>query len=296
MIIKRIVYLIILELLLVEACTPQSPTGTNTPTQSPATTQTTTVLLPVISGVSDQTQVFGTPSPQPTLTTTSKPAIGIKRTPGTEEVDKGISPAYDVYISKNFTGAVCGWDTNAGGFSRLAWVSVFYNVRFSIPPAGWPSDEQFPGDIATGDQESTSEIADYAFCPTYEGDQVYQCFLTVGPHPFETGIYVDIPDPDELPPVSLVETPDPLDDGPVMDLHYYIWGSTIGDIIIRAGDGHLGDCDGIGGPFLLPPYQTFPISWQRVVLGEEFSKEFGYQYDDGSTETYTVHFIPVINK
>ena len=209
---------------------------------------------------------------------------------------EGISPAYDIYIGRNFAGAACQWDINAGGFSRLAWVSVFYNVRFKIPPAGWPADKPFEGDIASGDEQSISEIADYAFCPTYEGDQVYQCFLTVGPNPFEVRLNVELPELNDLPPVPLVPTYDPLDDGPRMDLKYFIWGSTKGSIIIRGGDGHLGDCDGMGGPFLLPPAQTFSISWKRVVRGEEFTREFGSIYDDGSKETWTVHFVPVRTK
>lgn len=71
-------------------------------------------------------------------------------------------------------------------------------------------------------------------------------------------------------------SPDPLDDGPAMGLKYYIWGSTISDIFTQGGDGHLRDCDGMGGPFWLPPTQTFPNSWMQVVQGEEFIKEFSY--------------------
>jgi hypothetical protein len=241
----------------------------------------------------DQTPTFTTSSSQ-SVTPTTPPTLSaiIKLTPDTEEPGEAISPAYDVYIGRNYVGVACGWDTNAGGFSRLAWVSMFYNVRFSIPPAGWPSDQSFPGDIYSGDQESITELADYAYCPVYEGDEVYQCTVYEGPNPFEAVIYVDTPEPDEIQPVSLVETPDPLDDGPVMGLHYSL--STVGEVI-NAGT-ELGKCDGMGSQCGWPALQTFPISWQRVVLGEEFIKEFGYQYDDGSMETYTVHFVPVISK
>jgi hypothetical protein len=283
---KRIVTLIILGPMVDEACTPQSPTVTINTILPTTVTQTTTVLLPAITGAPEVTQVFATPSSQVIL-----PII----TPGTVEEGEGISPAYDIYIGRNLVEVACGWDTNAGGFSHVTWVSVFYNVRFSTPPADWPFNEPFPGDIYSGDQESTTELADYGYCPEYEGDQVYQCAVTEGPNPFETTIYVDTPEPVELDlvPVPLVGTPDPLDDGPVMGLHYS--ALEVGVTVIFAGT-PLGSCDGIGVLGGWPAPQTFPISWQRVVLGEEFIKEFGYVYDDGSKETYTVHFIPIINK
>jgi hypothetical protein len=292
---KRIIYLMVLVLLVVEACTPQSPTATVTLTPSTITTQTPTSILPIETRSPDQTKIFETSSPQlvtPTITPTLSAIIEI--TPGTGEDDEAVSPAYDVYIGRNYVGVPCGWDTNAGGFLRLAWVSIFYNVRFSIPPVGWPSDEPFPGDIYSGDDESITELADYAYCPQYEGDEVLECSVYEGPKPFKAIIYVDTPEQEEFDfvPVSLVETPDPLDDGPVMGLHYYLWD--IGEVINAGTD--LGKCDGMGSSCGWPAPQTFPISWQRVVLGDEFIKEFGYQYDDGSTDTYTVHFIPVISK
>jgi len=229
------------------------------------------------------------------------PASGsISRNPPLSgQTQENLSPAYDIYIGFNLVGAPCGWDQNAGGFSRLAWVSDFYNVRFTLPPDGWNGESPFESDMVDDEAWSVTELADYAWCPTYESDQVYQCFVTEGPYPFESYIYVRHFLDFELDEIPLLIPPvtDPLDEGPDLYLAYHIWGS-VGDhwpTILCSGDGHLGDCAGVACAEALPPEQVWPISLQRVKKGEEFLKEFGSIDEDGDQITWSVHFVPVQN-
>ncbi len=209
---------------------------------------------------------------------------------------KGFSPVYDIYIGMNRAGAPCGWDQNAGGFSRLAWVSVFYNIRFTAPPAGWTGTPPFESEIAGGEDWNVTELADYAWCPNYESDQVYKCSATEGPYPFKTHLYVRTFAKGELIELPQLVSPvtDPLDEGPELYLAYQVWGSDMdAQTIVSAGDGHLGSCEGLGGADLLPPDQVWAISWRRVMKGEEFTKEFGSLDEDGTQVNWSVHFVPV---
>lgn len=225
-----------------------------------------------------------------------------------------LSPAYDIYIGFNMGTRSCGYE-NPGGFKRLAWVSTFLNVRFTAPPTGWSGKTPFESEIASGQDTSITELADYAFCWTWEGDKKYECFVTNGPNPFEAHLSLYEYDPSApgspqawmeeaekqwmvmIPPVT-----DPLDRGPDLYLEYsidYPMGAPPEKrVILRAGDGHLGDCAVFGGPEPWLPRVIIPISWQRVMKGQEFSKEFGGTQEDythwGENPglKWTVRFVP----
>gem|GEM_PF-2366480 len=228
------------------------------------------------------------------------------------------SPAYDIYIGFNMGTKSCGYE-NPGGFKRLAWVSMFTNVRFTAPPAGWSGKTPFESEIASGQDSSITELADYAFCWTWEGDKKYECHVTAGPNPFEAHLSIYEYDSsargsqrqwkEEWEKQWMVMIPpatDPLDQGPDLYLEYSIdyppGAPPEKRVIIRAGDGHLGDCAVFGGPEPWLPRLVFPISWQRVTKGQEFIKEFvGTQEDydhwgDNPGLKWTVHFVPAKTK
>jgi len=229
-----------------------------------------------------------------------------------------VSPAYDIYIGFNMGTKSCGYE-NPGGFKRLAWASMFSNVRFTAPPAGWSGKTPFESEIASGQDSSITELADYAFCWTWEGDEKYECHVTAGPNPFEAHLSIYEYDysargsqrewKEEWEKQWMVMIPpatDPLDEGPDLYLEYSIDYPTGAPpekrVIIRAGDGHLGDCAVFGGPEPWLPRVILPVSWRRVMKGEEFIKEFvGTQEDyehwgDNPGLKWTVHFVPARNK
>lgn len=279
-----------------------------TPLRTPAAaTPTATLLSAAASGGEGAGQA---PTAQPSPISPTSPAAAEETAspeqPKEQPTDTSLSPAYDIYIGFNVGEVTCGWD-NPGAFSRLAWVSAFHNVRFSAPPEGWSGEFPFESEIAEGEDESLSELADYAFCPTWEGDNTYECFVTEGPNPFEAHLDVYYPSPftedqEQRWMTMMPLVTEPLDEGPDLYVEYsieYPAGVPAEErIILHAGDGHLGDCSVFGGPDMWLPRFIFPIAWQRLMKGEEFIKEF-----IGSAEDYahwgenaglkwTVHFVP----
>ncbi len=227
----------------------------------------------------------------------------------TQNTTSSLTPPYDISIGFNMGTRSCNYDT-AGNFSRLAWVSMFENVRFTAPPPAWTGETLFESELI-GEDSSLSELADYAFCWTWESDAVYDCFVTEGPNPFLANLDVFLPSPEteEWQQRWMTVAPlatDPIDRAADLYLIYEISypdeASPEEQIIIRAGDGHLGDCDMLGGPNVWLPHLIFPIPWQRLMKGEEFIQDFV-----GSPEDYevwgdvpglkwTVHFVPSESK
>ncbi len=271
-------------------CTPLASTGAVTPT---------TAGLPGASAA--QGGEIAGPGDAPTTQSaaTSPP-------PEPLSADSALSPAYDIYIGFNMGTRACDYET-PGRFSRLAWVSAFHHVRFTAPPSGWSGETPFESELI-GEDYSISELADYAYCWTWEGDSQYACFVTEGPNPFagEVHVYVPSPEREEWEQRWMTVAPlasDALDQGQDLYLEYGVSYPEDAPpekrIVIRAGDGHLGDCDMLGGPSMWLPRVIFPVPWQRIMKGEEFVQEFV-----GSAEDYevwgdvpglkwTVHFVPV---
>jgi len=288
-----IIAVVVLLIVPISGCVRLPPTATATPT----TTLSSGALPSQDDGINSPGQ---TPNVQPAPTSPQHTAL---------DTDVALSPAYDIYIGFNMGTRSCDYDT-PGEFSRLAWVSVFHNVRFTTPPAGWSDKTPFESELI-GEEYTLSELADYAFCWTWESDEKYDCFVTEGPNPFagELHVYVPFPETEEWEQRWMTVAPlatDPLDQGQDLYLEYEISYPNEAPpekrIIIRAGDGHLGDCDMLGGPNVWLPRLIFPIAWQRLMKGEEFIKEFV-----GSVEDYefwgdvpglkwTVHFVPAETK
>ncbi len=205
------------------------------------------------------------------------------------------SPAYDIYVGANATGN-CGPFTNSGGFASLTFDSVVRGVRFTPP-----SEEGLPGPYGGISQEGAlpipvpgmgllgeGELGAFTFCPMYEGpDMVHPCTVTAGPSPFEPSLSIGFGE-GGVPVVPLAGTPVPSGGGEAV-LVYSI-GATSDLSPIMTWECVMG-IGALGGS-LQPVQVAFSTSWDRLMLGEEFSLG-AIQEDEGETWEWTIRFVPV---
>jgi len=205
-----------------------------------------------------------------------------------------VSPAYDIYVGANVSGN-CGPLTNSGGFASLTFDSVIRGIRF-----GPPSDEGLPGPfggITQGDGLQIplpgigllgeGELGAFSLCPMYEEPDVHPCTVTEGPSPFEPSLSLG-PSEMGIPVAPLVGTPAPMGGGEALLLYSIGSTSDLGPIM-------KWDCEiGIGalGGSLEPVQAAFSTSWDRLLLGEEFSLQ-ATSGDEGETWEWTIRFVPV---
>jgi hypothetical protein len=204
------------------------------------------------------------------------------------------SPAYDIYVGANVTGR-CGPTTNSGGFASLTFDSVIYGVRF------WPPSETgLPGPFGGISQEGgipigvpgigllgEGELGAFSFCPMYEAaDAAHPCTVTEGPSPFEPSLSVGMSE-DGVPLEPLTGTPVPSGGGEAL-LVYSIGATSDLSPIMRwecvMGIGALGGS-------VQPVQVAFSTSWDRLMLGEEFSLG-AISGDEGETWEWTIRLVP----
>lgn len=203
------------------------------------------------------------------------------------------SPPYDIYVGANVTGN-CGGFTNSGGFASLTFDSAIRGIRFSPP-----SETDLPGPFGGIFQEGGApipvpgmgllgegELGAFTFCPMYEGQEAHPCTVTAGPSPFEPSLRVGFSEGD-IPVEPLVGTPAPSGGGEAVLI--YSIGATSDLSPIMTWDCEMGT--GALGGSLQPVEVSFSTSWDRLMLGEEFSLEVT-QEDEGGTWEWTIRFVP----
>jgi hypothetical protein len=227
--------------------------------------------------------------------------------PGDDDEDQGIapglpegllggsptSPAYDIYVGANVTGR-CGPTTNSGGFASFTFDSVIRGIRFSPP-----SETGLPGPFGGISQQGgipigapgigllgEGELGAFSFCPMYEGDEAHPCTVTEGPSPFEPSLSLGMSE-GGIPVEPLVGTPVPSGGGEAV-LVYSI-GATSDLSPIMVWDCEMGT-GAIGGS-LQPVQVAFSTSWDRLMLGEEFSLG-AISGDEGETWEWTIRLVP----
>lgn len=197
-------------------------------------------------------------------------------------------------MGANVTG-ICGPETNAGGFSSLTFDTAFHDIRFAPPsetglPGPFGGISQW-GAIAIGipgaGVPGEGTLGAFTLCPMYEGDTGYPSIVTQGPYPFEPGLSVWPVDPDTLPVVPLASTPPPAGGTQMMLVFSIGANENMGPILFWQTE--------IGGAALggsLEPVQApFPVSWEQLARGEEFSLEV-ITGDEGETWKWTMRFVP----
>jgi len=203
------------------------------------------------------------------------------------------SPAYDIYVGANVSGN-CGPTTNSGGFASLTFDSVIRGIRFSPP-----SETTLPGPFGGISQEGgvpipvprmglpgEGELGDFTFCPMYEGDEAHACTVMEGPSPFEPSL--SIGDSEGGVPVEpLVGTPVPSGGGEAV-LVFSI-GATADLSPIMTWECEVGT--GALGGSLQPIQVAFSTSWERLMLGEQFSLG-AISEDEGETWEWTIRLVP----
>lgn len=212
-----------------------------------------------------------------------------------EELFSGLTSSvpYDIYVGANVQGT-CGPTTNSGGFSSLTFDSAIRGIRFSPPsetglpgPAGGISQQGgvpigVPGMGLLGE----GGLGAFTFCPMYEGDEAHPCTVTQGPSPFEPSLSMAFGE-GGIPVEPLVGTPGPSGGGEAV-LMYSI-GSTSDLSPIMVWDCEMGT--GALGGALQPVQIVFSTSWDRLMLGEEFSLEARYE-DEGERWHWTMRLVP----
>jgi hypothetical protein len=208
--------------------------------------------------------------------------------------DLPTSPAYDIYVGANVTGR-CGPTTNSGGFASLTFDSVIHGIRFSPP-----SETGLPGPFGGISQEGgipigapgigllgEGELGAFAFCPMYEGEEAHPCTVTDGPSPFEPSLSIGFSE-GGIPVEPLVGTPVPSGGGEAL-LVYSIGATSDLSPIMRwecvMGIGALGGS-------VQPVQVAFSTSWDRLMLGEEYSLG-AISGDEGETWEWTIRLVPV---
>jgi hypothetical protein len=203
---------------------------------------------------------------------------------------------YGVYVGANVTGH-CDPYANSGGFESMTFDSVFNNVVFVQPNSGAAGAVGTYGGIYKADVAGSvpmvgigitgeGKIGDFTLCPQYEEEEGCGCHVTNGPHPFEPVLSLLPAEPDYM-PNTLLGTEEPYKLG-VAILHYSI-GATkdLGPIMEWAG------CVGSGalGGSLEPVDVTFVVSWDQLMMGEEFASG---AVTGGERETWewSIRFMP----
>jgi hypothetical protein len=217
---------------------------------------------------------------------------GVPGLPGDLFGSSSPSVVYDVYVGANVTGQ-CGPTTNSGSFASLTFDSMIQGVRFYAP-----SESGLPGPlggIALEAGESIpivgmgllgeGELGGFTFCPMYEGDEAHPCTVTAGPNAFEPSLSLS---PESgIPAVPLVGTPVPSGGGEALLIYSIGATSDLSPILVwdcEMGTGALGGS--------LEPVQTaFSTSWERLMMGEEFSLD-GIAGDEGETWEWTLRLVP----
>ena len=279
--------------ILFQSCSPGAMPSFS---EQPTPTATSSGGLPESVGPSE---VVVSTSPASTLPPESTLAVS---TPIPDD-QSGKAVEYRIYVGLNRTGAACGPYNNAGGFSTLSLNTAFSGAKFIHPsnkPVNWPAGMPFEGCMFSknegnclpfGSVLGQGDIDTYSFCPTYEGEEVYQCSVIDGPKPFDAILQVPPRNPEDIPVVPLV-TVDPLDQGPQIYLQYVLIGAAGGmGVVIRGSDRVLGYCDGIGGPYGGMTL-NFEVSWARLSKGEGFAIERELVDDSGNVDHWTIRFVP----
>jgi hypothetical protein len=209
--------------------------------------------------------------------------------------DLPASPTYDIYVGANVTGR-CGPTTNSGGFAALTFDSVIHGVRFSPPSA----EGDLPGPFGGIAQEGAmpipvpgvglmgeGELGAFTLCPMYEApDAVHACTVTEGPSPFEPSLSLGVSE-GGLPVEPLVGTPVPSGGGEALLVYSIGATSDLSPIMVWECEMGIG---AIGGS-LQPVQVVFSTSWDRLMLGEEFSLG-AISGDEGETWEWTIRFVP----
>jgi hypothetical protein len=206
------------------------------------------------------------------------------------------SVPYGIYVGANVTGH-CSAYKNSGGFESLTFDTEFHQIVFTRPttadlpgPFGGIHTANSPIEVGMAGYGliGKGELGAFTLCPDYDADDhSYPSRVTSGPNPFEPSISLMPADPDVFPNVPLVGTPGPLGGGTSIILFSIGATSDLGPIMEWEG--------GVGGYALggaLEPVQApFPVTWDQLMLGEEFSIDI-ITGDEGETWNWTMRFVP----
>jgi len=203
-----------------------------------------------------------------------------------------VSPPYDIYVGATVTGN-CGPYTNSGGFAALTFDSAFHGMRFSPPSDDSPWGPY--GGISQGGGVAIpvvgvgllgeGQLGAFTFCPMYE-PEAHACSVTAGPLPFEPSLRL-VPSESGVPVAPIAGTPVPAGGGEAV-LVYSI-GAARDLSPILTWDCEIGT--GALGSSLNPVQVTFSVSWESLMLGEEFSLG-AISGDEGETWEWTIRFVP----
>lgn len=204
--------------------------------------------------------------------------------------------AYNIYVGGNVRGN-CGPMTNSGGFASMTFDTAFQGIHFTAPSStGLPGpfgaiyqEAEIPFGIPGLGLLGEGELGAFTFCPMYEGDEAHPCSVIQGPHPFEPSLAITMAEEmGDIPLVPLVGTPPPSGGGEALLLFSIGATSDLGPILeweCEMGTGALGGS-------LSPAQVVFPVSWEQLMQGEEFSVDL-LAGDEGEAWEMTMRLVPV---
>jgi hypothetical protein len=215
--------------------------------------------------------------------------------PGPTRSTAGESVPYGIYVGAQVSGE-CNAYTNSGGFRSLNFDTSFQRIVFVKPTstgqpgpyggiyqAGSGVTIGLPGISILGE----GKIDSFDLCPDYDEAGEHPSHLTDGPYPFRPAIYIYPDEPNEIPNVPLVGTPGPLGGGTSVVIFSIGSAESSGPIMQWEG--------GVGGYALggsLEPVQApFAVTWEQLMLGEEFSVAI-ITGEEGETWNWTMRFSP----